>query len=55
MSTWTEIAKATKPAGTYVIDSDDLDRLLIERIARQDRTAMQQPVRAPLCAHFRLL
>jgi RNA polymerase sigma-70 factor (ECF subfamily) len=42
MSTWTEIAKATKPASTYGIDSDNLDRLLIERIARQDRTAMQQ-------------
>jgi RNA polymerase sigma-70 factor (ECF subfamily) len=35
-----EIANATTPADTYVIDSDDLDRLLIERIARQDRTAM---------------
>jgi RNA polymerase sigma-70 factor (ECF subfamily) len=42
MSTWTEIAKATKPASTYGIDSDNLDRLLIERIARQDRTAMRQ-------------
>jgi hypothetical protein len=42
MSTWTEIARATKPASTYGIDSDNLDRLLLERIARQDRTAMQQ-------------
>ena len=42
MSTWTEMAKATRPPGTYGIDSDDLDRLLIERIARQDRTALQQ-------------
>jgi RNA polymerase sigma-70 factor, ECF subfamily len=42
MSTWTEIAKATRPGSTYGIDSDDVDRLLIERIARQDRTALQQ-------------
>src|SRR5262249_34156731 len=42
MSTWTEIAEATKPASTLGIDSDDLDCWLIERIARQDRTAMQQ-------------
>jgi len=42
MSTWTEIAEATKSASTLGIDSDDSDRWLIERIARQDRTAMQQ-------------
>jgi RNA polymerase sigma-70 factor, ECF subfamily len=42
MSTWTEIATATKPGSSYVIDSDDFDRSLIERIARQDRTALQQ-------------
>ena len=42
MSTWTEIAKATEPAGSYGLHSDDLDRLLIERIARRDRTAMRQ-------------
>lgn len=42
MSTWTETANTTEPSGTDGIDSDDLDRSLIGRIARQDHTAMQR-------------
>jgi RNA polymerase sigma-70 factor, ECF subfamily len=42
MSTWTDIATTTRAVGTYGIHSDGLDHLLIERIARRDRTAMQQ-------------